>query len=88
MRKGSIDDEGELPGGMLGSTQRLMAELVAVAPVLGIELGNGELSDAEAKRLNREAAKEASFWIEKMVWLSLFEAARLSLKYKSVISFG
>lgn len=83
-----VDDAGELPGGMLGSTQRLMAELVAVAPVLGIELRNGELSNAEAKRLNREAEKQASFWIEKIVWLSLFEAARLSLKYKSAICFG
>lgn len=38
--------------------------------------------------MNREAQKRAPFWIEKIVWLSLFEAARLSLKYKSVISFG
>jgi hypothetical protein len=84
-----VDNEDrELPGGLLGSTQRLMAELVTVAPTLGIELKNGELSDAEAKRLNREAHKRASFWVEKIVWLSLFEAARISLKYKSVISFG
>lgn len=83
-----VDEEGELPGGMLGSTQRLMAELVTVAPALGIELKNGELSNAEAKRLNREAEKQASFWMEKMVWLSLFEAARISLKYKSAICFG
>lgn len=83
-----IDDEGELPGGMLGSTQRLMAELATLAPVLKIELKDGELSNAEAKRLNREAEKRASFWTEKLVWLSLFEAARLSLKYKSAICFG
>jgi hypothetical protein len=65
-----------------------MAELVTVAPTLRIELSNGELSNTEAKRLNREAEKQASFWMEKMVWLSLFEAARLSLKYKSAICFG
>ena len=83
-----LDDQGELPGGMLGSTQRLMAELVTVAPVLKIELKGGELSNAELKRVTREVEKQAAFWIEKMVWLSLFEAARLSLKYKSAISFG
>jgi len=83
-----MDDEGELPGGMLGSTQRLMEELLALAPALGIEVKNGELSNAEAKRLNREVEKEASFCTEKMVWIALFEAARLSLKYESAISFG
>lgn len=83
-----FDDGGDLPGGMLGSTQRLMEELVAVAPYLEIDLVDGELSDAEASRLDEEAeSEEDPFWIEKLVWLSLFEAARLSLKYKTAICF-
>lgn len=83
-----FDDEGTLPGGMLGSTQRLMEELVVVAPYLEIDLLDGELSDAEAARLNEEAeAEEDPFYIEKFVWLSLFEAARLSLKHKAAICF-
>jgi hypothetical protein len=82
-----FDDGGSLPGGMLGSTQRLIQELITLAPYLGIKLQNGELSDAEASRLNEESEAQGPFWIEKCVWLSLFEAARLSLKYNAAICF-
>lgn len=79
--------DDDLPGGMLGSSYQLMRELVTLAPYLGIQLKNGELSDAEAERLNEESESEEGFWIEKCVWLSLFEAARLSLKHKTAICF-
>lgn len=82
-----VDEDDVLPGGMLGSTQRLMHELVVLAPYLGIALQMGELSNSEATRLNRETEKEGPFWIEKCVWLSLFEAARLSLKHGAAICF-
>lgn len=82
-----FDDDESLPGGMLGSTHRLMKELVTLAPYLGVKLQSGELSDSEAMRLNGDVEKEGTFWIEKCVWLSLFEAARLSLKYKAAICF-
>ena len=73
---------------MLGSSYRLVEELQVVAPVLDIEVDNGELSDVEADRINGLADEEGPFWIEKTVWLSLFEAARLSLKYKVAICFS
>jgi hypothetical protein len=82
-----FDEDGTLPGGMLGSSHRLMHELITVAPCLGIRLQNGELSDSEAARLNEESEAEGPFWIEKCVWLSLFEAARLSVKHKAAICF-
>lgn len=82
-----FDEDGSLPGGMLGSTQQLMQELITLAPYLGIKLQNGELSDLEAARLNEEAESEGPLWIDKCVWLSLFEAARLSLKHKAAICF-
>ena len=82
-----FDDGNNLPGGMLGSTQRLMGELVTLAPCLGINLRDGALDDSEAERVNEQTEAEGPFWIEKIVWLSLFEAARLSLKYKSAICF-
>lgn len=83
-----FDDGDTVPGGMLGSSQRLMEELVVLAPYLEIWLDDGELSDSEASRLNEEAEGEKNpFWIEKLVWLSLFEAARLSLKHKVAICF-
>jgi hypothetical protein len=64
-----------------------MHELITLAPYLKIKLQNGELSDSEATRINEELEAEGTFWIEKCVWLSLFEAARLSLKHKSAICF-
>jgi hypothetical protein len=82
-----FDEDGSLPGGMLGSTQRLMQELITLAPYLGIKLQNGELSDSAAARLNEGSEAAGPLWIEKCVWLSIFEAARLSLKHKAAIWF-
>ena len=75
-------------GGMLGSSYRLREELIEIAPALGVKLEDGELSDAEAERLNEEAETRDNFGIEKMVWLALYEAARLSIQYKTAIWFG
>jgi hypothetical protein len=45
-------DEKRVPGGMLGSSQGLLRELVALAPFLGIKLSRGRLLDTEADRIN------------------------------------
>lgn len=82
------DDQDRIPGGILGSTFMLREELVAVAPALGIRLENGQLRDHEADRLNREIEAESALWIEKAVWLSLFEAARLSIDHKTAVCFA
>ena len=82
------DDQNRIPGGILGSSVVLQKELVAAAPALGIRLENGQLSDPEADRLNREIESESPLWIEKAVWLSLFEAARLSIEHKTAICFA
>lgn len=81
-------NQGRICGGILGSSYRLMDELVEIAPKLGIQLNNQQLSDAEAEKLNQEAASQAEFWIEKTVWLVLYEAARLSIEYKTAICFS
>ena len=73
-----FDDKNRIPGAMLGSSFMLMQELTAIAPSLGINLANGELGDEEVVRINHEVESESPLWIEKLVWLSLFEAARLS----------
>lgn len=80
-------DEKDIPGGMLGSSQGLLRELIAVAPYLSISLSGGELPDSEAGRINEIAEAEGPFWIEKAVWLSLYEAARLSIEYRTAICF-
>jgi hypothetical protein len=79
-----IDDR--VPGGILGSSYRLFEELSSVAPALGIKLENGVLSDEEAHRIN-ELINSCSSDIEPMltVWLSFYEAARLSVKYGRIL---
>ncbi|MFZ6873800.1 hypothetical protein ACO0LF_17230 [Undibacterium sp. Di27W] len=76
-----------LPGGMLGSSYRLMEELVLVAPALGIQLSNGQLSDTEAARICAEAMQETTCYRELESWILLFECARLSLAHKTAIVF-
>jgi hypothetical protein len=83
-----LDDQDRIPGGMLGSSFMLQNELIAVAPALGIRLEKGQLSNHEAERINGEVETEAPLWIENAVWLSLFEAARLSLQHKTAICFA
>lgn len=76
-----------LPGGMLGSSQRLMKELIEVAPAIGIELANGQLSDGEAARLCAED-ESGHFWHERLVWLALYENVRVSIANKTMIVFS
>jgi hypothetical protein len=72
------------PGGdMLGSSQRLLEELQKLAPLVGVTLERGRLSDGEAQRLNRELGDVDPFWREKAAWLLLFEAARLSVELRT-----
>ena len=80
-------DEDRVPGGMLGSSHGLMRELVAVAPFLGISLSDGALTDTEAERINGIVEADGAFWIELAVWISLFEAARLSVDHKTAVCF-
>jgi hypothetical protein len=78
----------KIPGGMLGSSFRLMAELVSIAPKLGIVGDGAGLSDHEVNKINQATQGKAKFWIEQTVWLSLFEAARLSIEHRSAICFA
>jgi hypothetical protein len=76
-----------VPGGMIGSSPRLMAELVEIAPALGIRLTGTGLSDEEAGRLTRLTDSPEGIWRELIVWLSLYEAARLSIAHGTAVSF-
>lgn len=83
------DKEHSVPGDMLGSSYGLMRELRDLAPFLEIALDEeGNLGDEEAARLMELDATEADpFWHEKVVWLTLFESARLSIAHGSAIAF-
>jgi hypothetical protein len=81
-------DGQRLPGGMLGSSQRLLAELVEVAPALAIPLDGGELSDIEAARLATVYDESSGpYWRERLVWLALYEGARVSIANKTMLVF-
>lgn len=81
-------DVPDISGGMLCSSYALMRELVAIGPALGILLDGGKLSDEQADLINEIDLDSNPFAIEKIVWLSLFEGARLSIEHKSVICFA
>lgn len=78
---------GGLPGGMLGSSYRLLDELVFVAPALGIRLENGKLSDEEAERIDALVDDDNGLYREYVSWLLLYESARLSIEHRTAIVF-
>lgn len=83
------EDEAEaLTGGMLGSSYRLRDELVQVAPVLGIALADGQLSDEEAARIDALGETDEGLYREYASWLLLYEMARLSIAHKTAIVFA
>jgi hypothetical protein len=80
------DDEDEIGGGILGSSQAGMRELVLVAPLLNIPLRRGALANEVAARINAE--RRGRFYVERQVWLELFEAFRLSVKHSTAVKFN
>ena len=81
-------DEERIPGGLLCSSYKLYEELASMAPYLGIRLQDGELSEAEIEKIRSDVTSESGLWIERGVWLTLFEAARLSIRHKTAICFS
>jgi hypothetical protein len=77
----------KLPGGILGSSQRLLSELRSLGPWLGIVLDPaGDVDDAGASRLNK-ATEDDPWFREKMAWFHLFEATRLSVELGTAVVF-
>lgn len=81
-------EQGIDGGGIVGSSQALLDELIEVAPALGITLDPaGRLSDAEAARL--AAVAEDSPWLrEHTVWLGLHERCVASIRYGLTLVFS
>lgn len=77
----------DLPGITLGSSFRLMEELISVAEPLGIKLEDGQLSDDIAETIGKDDENHP-YYRERVVWMALFEASRLSLEHHTAIVFG
>lgn len=75
-----------LPGGMLGSSVGLLAELIEVAPHIGIALADGRPTPSCEAEL-RAIEDDGPLWRERLVWYALFEAATLSVEHGTLIVF-
>jgi hypothetical protein len=82
------DQEEGLPGGILGSSQRALEEVRRTAPLLGIPLDDGDLCDDAARSIASEEDGSSAYWIERQVWLTMFEALRQSVEHKCAVAFG
>lgn len=76
-------------GGTVGSSYALLDELIEIAPYLGIHLSaDGSLPATEAARLfDISETPMGDFGQEITAWLSLHEAAELSINYGTSIVF-
>lgn len=77
----------------VGSTPRLLEELIELAPLLGIPLRSGELSDETAEQINDVAPLEEgddskNAEDERSAWLLLFEGARLAVQHQVALSLA
>jgi hypothetical protein len=80
-------DSDGLVGGILGSSQRALAEVLLAAPLLGIELENGKPMKTDVDTI-REEDNAHPLWIERQVWLAMYEKFRLSIEHKTAVVFG
>jgi hypothetical protein len=81
-------EDQRLDSGGVGSSLRLLDELIVVAAPLGIMLHDRQLNDEEAHVIAEEDEARGPYWIERLVWLNLFEAARRSIEHRAAIHFG
>ena len=86
-----LPEEAEVAGaGMVGSSQRLLAELTEIAAPIGIELdADGVLSRAEAASLEATAAAPDgdAFAEERFVWSQMYQACLASIESGHAIVF-
>jgi len=75
-----------LVGGFAGSLPQLLKELERVAPALGISLEDGMLLPAQEDKL-ANIEDDDPLYREKIVWFSLYEAAKLCLKHGTLLVF-
>ena len=82
-----IEDE-RVPGLMLGSTQRLLAELRTLAEPLGFAGISKSIPNEQIEHVLKEQEQETPYFIERSTWLTLFTAANYSLDSSAAILFA
>lgn len=81
-----LEGEGITSAGV-GSSVRLLEELILISRPLGILLRDGHLSDGDASTISNED-DAIPYSIERQTWLALYEAVRLSIGHRTAIHFG
>jgi hypothetical protein len=82
------DSSNQLVGGILGSSQRALAEVLLAAPLLGIELEDGKPTKMAVDTIREEEDNAHPLWIERKVWLAMYEKFRLSIEHRTAVVFG
>jgi hypothetical protein len=77
-----------IEGGILGSSQGGLRELLLAAPRLDIPLVGGRLTDEDAAAVCREAEGAHPHWVARQAWLYMHERLRQSIEYGSAAVFG
>ncbi len=82
------DDGDGLAGGILGSSQRALAEVILAAPLLEIELKGERPTNLVVDSIQKEDDDAHPLWVERKVWLAMYEKFRLSIEHKTAVVFG
>lgn len=83
-----LDPDHEIQGGVVGSSYRLREELATLTDQLEIEVDDrGRVPDDVADEVSKQRPTSVPFAAERLVWLALWEAARLSIEHKTAIVF-
>jgi hypothetical protein len=77
---------GDFPGGILGSSQRALVEVILAAPLLGINLVDSKPTKTIIDTI-RADDEDHPLWIERLVWLHMYETFRLSIEHKAAVAF-
>lgn len=80
-----IDDA--INGEMLGSSQRLLDELRALAPALGFTPDGDAIPPEQVKSTMALMESQGPLFREKAAWVVLFDAAAASIRHRAAIYF-
>src|SRR4051812_33632835 len=81
------DANNKMAGGGLRGRQRAPGGLILAAPLLGIKLKAGKPTKVDVVTI-REEDNAHPLWIERRVWLAMYEKFRLSIEHKTAVVFG
>lgn len=84
-----LDPDHEISGGIVGSSQKLREELLALVEHLEIDVDDsGQLPDDVAEEIAKQRPTGVPFAVERLVWLALWEAARISIERDTAVVFS